>query len=647
MQRFSIPIGTGNNGDLASGLPLFPVLGTARAGISNTDRSNTLVDFELTILFSRTKFHSYYGFLLGVLGPAVAFEIPGTQVALSNPVPGGGGLVTAVLGSNQQMIAGLSVGVVVGAGFTVTQQFYLPERWYSPWKFSWRTAFELSYFFAVDFIKLLFKLIQLLINRGVSKGYLNKATGTKLTKYLKYAGGIAEAFNFIDFTHQGFGPANSLTVTPTFTIPIDLVSAISGLGNFVRRLSAIVGELQFGPQFEVRMPVTLALDSFVTKGGQGVGSTAEYGPISYQGSTATAPGPLAFQTDASTFTTNVTYSTGFTVALSFFFKVKVCKLFDVGKTIGSLDLLRLLNLPVPPHEVAGSVSSNVQSGCILIPQMTIRFVSGDSDPNFPPQLNTVVTEVPFLTTVELDEAWAGPNNTTVAIAIEPAAAGFPSSATINRGEKQVSVKYTFGNKCITSGNSKGPPTSMPPNAISPYQSYLVRATIDSDNAQPCDDWEITAPLKVQNRTLVMTLGHGAGGEGPAYQPEAGGQINADKTKEPLDIPDVLQVKYFFPYPPGVPPGLASVKLSLLTAERTPHLGSQVRITFDSGVVANLAQPVTVAVPLAVSSSSSRTFTVEWLSKGPDVNYSSLFILVMNAGCQFGEAEFWLSVWNWS
>jgi hypothetical protein len=181
LQPFSLSIGTGDQANLTYGLALFPVVGAARAGMSNTSRSNTILDFEFTVVFSRTKFHSYYSYLMGVLGPAISFELP-ANVTLTNTVEGG--QVAATLGPNQQMVAGLLIGVAAGAGFTLTQQFYLPERWYSPWKWTWRTVFQLSKDFEVDVLTLLLKLIEKLVNRGVSKGTISKATGSKLNNYL-------------------------------------------------------------------------------------------------------------------------------------------------------------------------------------------------------------------------------------------------------------------------------------------------------------------------------------------------------------------------------------------------------------------------------------------------------------------------------
>src|SRR5690242_554972 len=167
----NLHIGTGEGANLAYGLPLFPGIGSARAGISNTDRSVSLLDFELTILFSRTKFHSFYTYLMGVLGPAIAFDLP-ANVTLTNV--NGQGEVDAALQSNQNVVAGFGCGLAAGAGFSLFQQFYLPEKWYSPWKLAWKTALDLTVQVNIDVIQLLLLLIKALIGIG---NYLEKIEG--------------------------------------------------------------------------------------------------------------------------------------------------------------------------------------------------------------------------------------------------------------------------------------------------------------------------------------------------------------------------------------------------------------------------------------------------------------------------------------
>ena len=653
---FSISIGTGDMANLAYGLPLFPTIGASRAAITSNSRSNSIVDFEFTILFSRTKFHSYYSYFMGVLGPAIAFDLP-ASVALTN-VSGGSGQVAATL-SNQQVVAGLLIGIAAGAGFTLTQQLYLPENWYSPWKFTWQQVFELNKSFEVDILSLLFKLIEKLIGLSVSKGTISKATGSKLNRYLNYGKATAEAIEFVDINNNGFGPNNIVTAAPNLTVPIDLVTAIPELKPFVEGLSRLVGQMEFGPQFTVAMPVDLKLNDFVLRGAQGGASEATYGPIRYTGNTAVANGP-GFINTPGRFTTKVTYTTRFTVALSFFFKISLCKLYSYQWTSGSLDLLALLNLPIPSTEVTGRVSTQVATGCVLIPQMTLNFVNGFVDPYYgkPPE-NTALVGLPVKVSILLDQPWGG-QDTDVAITISPQVSGFPSSMRIARGQEEVQFRYTFPQQCIVSGDPKQP-YLIPPTYASPYQSYLVTAKIiASDPAQPCADFEVAAPVKVTNRVIQVGLElrnqMNTKGPAPAYYGRAGGQMNADPSRKPTNVYNYAQVTYGFPFAAGTGPvENVPVDVYLLGGgdekdEMRKPIGAHLKITFDSGATAVLTQPARLNVPLypyPLNGEPGRTFQLEWTDASPeDVNFSSLFILVINGGCGFGQAEFWVNAWNW-
>jgi hypothetical protein len=647
MQQFTIPIGTSGNGSLSlgDGLPLFPIIGTSRAGVSNTARSNTLFDGAATILFSRTKVSAYYEFFIGVLGPAVSFEFANAQVALDNPAQGG--QVRVNLGGTQQMVAGLGVGMVVGAGLKLTQQFYLPESWYSPWKFSWRTAFELSFEFQVDFIRLLLNLIAFLLSDGGSSGFITSDRASKLARFLNVGSGfgLAESFKFYGYTSDRLGPGRLLNATPTFVIPFDFTKAVPGLANFIKRLAAIVGECAVGPMFLIQMPVSLELDGFTVGGGQGDGSSATYGPVTYNGSTAIANGGERFTTNAQRFTTNVSYHTGFEIGLSVYFKIQICKVFCFQKTGPSLDLLHLFLAQIPTYDASGSVSTNIASGCVLVPRMSLSFQSASTDPAFPPELNIAVSDVLFTGTVTLDEPWdGGPQN--VAIAINPTVANFPSSIAINTGARSCQFTYMFQNRCVISGDRNNPGAPISPSASSPFQSYSIRASLPN-TSDPCVDWEVTAPVKLRNRVLQATLLEGAAGDGPVFSPTGGAQLNASASQAPEEVKNIATVKYYFPYPPGASYVTSTVvNVYLLNEERLPHINSNVQISFDSGASANLkraAAQVTIPMPGA-----GATFTIEWLSfsHSPPRGYSNLFYLILDAGCQFGQTEFWLSVWNW-
>jgi hypothetical protein len=204
----------------------------------------------------------------------------------------------------------------------------------------------------------------------------------------------------------------------------------------------------------------------------------------------------------------------------------------------------------------------------------------------------------------------------------------------------------FQNRCVISGDRNDPGAPISPSASSPFQSYSIRASLPNIS-DPCVDWEVTAPVKLRNRVLQATLLEGTAGDGPVFSPTGGAQLNASASEPPDEVKSIATVKYYFPYPPNVGHVTSTVvNIYLLNEERLPHIGSNVQIIFDSGASANLKRSeaqVTIPMP-----GSGATFTIEWLSYSlsPPRGYSNLFYLILDAGCQFGQTEFWLSVWNW-
>lgn len=660
-QGYAISIGTGGgdnddtggHANLAYGLPLFPAIGTARAGISHTDRASSLLDFEVTILFSRTKFHSFYTYFMGVLGPAIAFDLP-ADVTFFNPGPAVDvGEVDAAL-HNQNVVAGIGCGLGAGAGFSVLQQFYLPENWFSPWKFAWQTAFDLNVQFNVDVIKLLFLLIQLVIAGLAKCKQIEGDTAKKFDKYLDRGISAVSGYSFFG-NSSGFINKTTTTATPKWVIPVDFFSFVPVLKTFNAVLSRVQGGVQLGTQFLVTMPVTLSLDSFDVTGGQEPGKPpAHYGPITVDNSTAKAKGSMgsAFVEGSkpTRLTTNVSYTTGFTIALEFFLHMIVCKFIDKAFTTRSLNLIELLNLVPHTDTIHTFVSTNPQNGCVLIPQMTMSFFSG-SDPHYNLPENTVVTDIEFTGVISLSEPWKGKAGT-ITIETNPLIKGFPTTATMLPDASTAKFKYTFPNDPIRTGDQSDPDGTVSPSATSPYATYSVTAHIDPNEAQPCDDWTVTVPVKVQNRVLFAGFYRGTQAVPPATPPDnaaGAAELNADQSKAPYTkVENFVVAKYEFPYPESSQPAdQVEIKIYLLDADRNPHNGSDVVVRFDNGATANLSRPDTVKVPLARFGSAGTTFRLEWRSTGPETGYSSLFFLILDAGGTYGQAEFWLHVWNWS
>ncbi|MBV9223263.1 MAG: hypothetical protein JOY85_04500 [Acidobacteriaceae bacterium] len=638
-QQFTIPIGTSgssDNLDLAKGLPLSPKLGVSRAGISTSGYSDDFFNSGITILFSRVKSSAYYEFIMGLLGPSVAFTFQEAQVTLSNP-PSGGGQVDVQI-PQQDMRAGMQIGMVFGGGVFVTEQLYLPSSWHSPWKFTWHSVFQGSIGFEIDFLALFFELITFLLDQGAEDELFSKDTANTLNSFVKGR----ETFNFLGYVNNNIGPGKYLSATAKMDFPMNLVDFEPALAGFVKLLEKVSGDLQFGPALNLLMPVNLNLDKFTVVGGQGSKSTADYGSLTYGDYSVTATGPKAFSASATKFTTQVSYSAGFSIGLSCYFYISACKIFSVSLYTPSLDLLTGLGIPVPTTPtVDGSVSTEIDTGCVLIPDLSLVFTSAQTDPD---DKSLLLPGVPFLAEVILQGAWTGPD-TTVQITIDPPVDGFPTSLPLPHGNSEAEFVFTFGNQCVYSGDPDHPGAKQSPSFTSPYQSFSITATIPPDPAQPCLDLETTIAVKLKNSVIAVKLLSGTAGDAPVWNEFGGAQLNADPSLSPQDVTNHAQFEYYFPYPSGAPPvSSAPVTVTLYDEQRNLHAGSNVRITFDSGASAVLSPSAQLSIAIPPTS-ATQTFRIEWLSPGPHYNFSNRFYVVIDAGCGFGQTEFWLSVWN--
>jgi hypothetical protein len=154
------------------------------------------------------------------------------------------------------------------------------------------------------------------------------------------------------------------------------------------------------------------------------------------------------------------------------------------------------------------------------------------------------------------------------------------------------------------------------------------------------------PLKVYNRCLSLKLVDGTPGLSPVWNFNGGAQLNADPAYPPAGVSNSLQGQYAFNSSPGDTDTEAEITISLYNDERQLHAGSNVTITFAAGQSARLSPSARLTLPIRAQGQPVN-FTLEWLSTGPQVNYSTLFYLVMDGGCAYGQGEFWLTVWNWT
>jgi len=546
-----------------------------------------------------------------------------------------GGEFKCDFGSDLDMVAGMAIAFVVGAGVQLTQEILYPKSWFAPWQLSWNQVFNLTLDVEIDFMGLLILVIQVLLGH---KGHMEADTNNKLANFCGYAKDrAAQSFKFYGYADERLGPAETITATPELVIPWDLMSSFPAAKAFVKALSKIGGNVSFGPTLLVQMPVTLGVTGFTVTGSDG---PQQYTLDRYEGSTAIATGSSGFTSPATRFQTNVQYQTGFDLGVSFFFEIGLFKLFSFGFSGPSLSLLSLLGLNLSPN-VENYVATEVATGCILIPKMSMGFVRNvGTVPD-----NNVISGQPFQGIVFLDTPWdGGPSQVT--LSIDPPLAGFPESLPIANGQSEVSFTYTVPNQSVLLGDFNDPYATAAASASYPDRAFLVTASLPPNTEQPCTEWEVTVPLKVYNRYLSLKRVNGTPGDGPPWDDDNGGaQLNANPQYPPAGVSRSVQGHYAFNSAPGDTETEAEITISLYNDERQLYSGSDVKITFATGQSAMLSPSAKLTLPIRVDGLPEE-FTIEWLSEGPHVNYSMLFYLVMDGGDTYGQGELWLHVWNW-
>ncbi len=642
MSTFTIPIGTSDPPSVCDGLPLLPVR-AARAGIAGSSSSSRILDRSETILFTRLNVSAYFSYQMGICGPAVAFLFDNVTVATSNP-NGHSGQLLLTFNNGQQIEAGGFIGCVVGGGVSIEQQLYLPSSWYSPWKFSWQTAFKLSASFEIDFVDVFFQLISYLISKQGGKGVLSRDTGNTLAKYV----GLPSTFSFVGASESS-GVSRQLTAEPSFTLPVNILQHIPGLAQFVKAFQKIKGELSFGPSFNIGMPVTLSINRFDVTGGLSGANSASYPNLQYGENQITASGPVPFDTGSqpSRFTTEVTYAPGLSLGLSCHFSLSACKVFSFDYNSPTLDMFRLMSLPAPVHTGRGSVSTSVSvPACLLEPDMSVIILK-TVDGTLVEVADTLTGEQ-LTIGVMLSTPFAGSTPGIVTLEIDPPAPDFPAIDLVKPGQtRSTAGSYVFANTQVVTGDLDDPGRKQSPTAIAASQTYRIRARMTPLSNQPCTDFESTLPLKVTNRVVTaLPTDDQYAAQGPPSDLHAGLKLKADPSFPPENVATFATGVFYYPYAPGQTPKPASFRVTLYDDKRQTYGGSTVQVQFGVGPIVRPALSATVTLTPGTQNSPSY-FTVQWLSKGPYAGYATRFFLVFDGGADYGSIEYWLQVWNWS
>jgi hypothetical protein len=358
--------------------------------------------------------------------------------------------------------------------------------------------------------------------------------------------------------------------------------------------------------------------------------------------------PFNLVENPSYFTTYVRYQTTTKLVISIHSEIKVAKFFSVGVNTPSLDLTNLLFLipgRAPTVPVNGSVKTAVGGGCVLIPNMSLRF-EGQSG------LEIVTGEVgKGIVTLT---GFQSPTDAIVELEIQPNVTGFPKSVTIPAGSLSNSFLFTFQNQCVPAGNPDDPSEMVPPSPIAPMQYYRVRARLLQGPPNPCWDYQAETPLAITNRFISCYRFPGTV-EGPA-PPWDAVKLSSTTLKADVDDPrapsggDTALINLWFPYQENEPTQTLPVTFTLLDENRQPYGRSDVEVVIGQErkvLNPSCVQNVTIRRREDVGNAPGPNVSVHWRSKGQPSGYSNRFFLLVNAGCQFGQTEFWLDVYNWS
>lgn len=640
---FRIPIGTSDPVDICKGLPLFPGLGTARVAPAGAVRSDKILDVSATIAITRLKISAYYTWGFGICGPSIGFLSPNVDVSRDNA--GNRGKLTLAFRDGLEMEAGLFVGASVGAGLSVGLQVYLPKPWYKLWSFAWQEAFTLDLAVSFDLIAALFDLIKYLLSK-FSKTQVEADSQNRLRDILP---DLKKTFALVDQVGTKT-LTKDLEATPKLTLPFNLANYFPPLKAANDRLAKIGGEVSFGPSVHLQFPVKFNFTKFTIEGGlQAPATSATYGPADYKGENRLeASGPTEFNLaqNPTKVISHVKYETGFGIGVSVHFKVAVAKFFSIERNSPSLDLSYLLTRSGQRlAEVESQVSSNVKGGCVLEPNMRLVFSGpGGNGSNF-------VTGQPVRGTIDLP-GFKAPPNTAVGITIDPPVAGFPSEVKIAEGGRTGSFNFTFQNGCLATGALTNPAQTVPPSPITSVQSYTVRASLPTTLDDVCTSHQVEMPLNITQRVIRCQRANTASGATPGPAPKwdrlAGATINADPSRPTEGGKlDFVQFTVWFPYLDSEETVRVPVTFTLLDENRQPYGRSNVQFISIQGIPPTTLKPSAKGNLTLARSPLPAVGTLSWKSKGPATGYSNRFYLIIDAGCKYGQTEFWLDVWNWS
>jgi hypothetical protein len=242
----------------------------------------------------------------------------------------------------------------------------------------------------------------------------------------------------------------------------------------------------------------------------------------------------------------------------------------------------------------------------------------------------------------------------VQLEIQPEVKGFPRTVTIPAGSQSGSFFFTIQNQNVPTGDRDDPSETAPASPTAPLQNYRVRARLLDGPTNLCWDYQAETPLSITNRVIRCDRFPGTvAAPAPPWDSE---KLASTILKADIDDPrapsggDAAQINLWFPYPADESAQTVPVTFTLLDENREPYGRSDVDVVIGQDrtpLNPSSVRNVTIRTRRDVGGARGPNVIIHWRSKGQPSGYSNRFFLLVNAGTEFGQTEFWLDVYNWS
>jgi hypothetical protein len=208
----------------------------------------------------------------------------------------------------------------------------------------------------------------------------------------------------------------------------------------------------------------------------------------------------------------------------------------------------------------------------------------------------------------------------------------------------------FPSRGVATGNPDQPAETVA--ASPPAPEYTVRITAQGSPAQIGDrpDFESIQAIRIENPIMSIASRIRAPfqqADGPLWARMNGQYMNPqNRSDSNLRPPGFNFAVFGVTWNGDIPRGPVPVRFTLLDEEREPWSVSSVTVAVP-GAVSGMELRPSVTIDIPAFSFREWNFTVTWNSIGPANGYSNRFILVVDAGVDYGQDEVWLYLYNWS